>query len=150
MEIKTTPPVKVIFFTTRTSLEELESFIVKVAESLYAEVTKQGLIPTGPQYWTYHGMDGKPDTVFTLEICVPVNAAPKTESVFQYKELPAFKCVSLLHNGSWDNLGKVYSSAMANIFAKQKQPSGFSREMYINIDLENPANNITEVQIGIN
>ncbi|CAN5644053.1 hypothetical protein BH10BAC2_BH10BAC2_29810 [soil metagenome] len=32
MEIKTTPPVKVMFFTTRTSLEELESFVVKVAE----------------------------------------------------------------------------------------------------------------------
>ena len=150
MEIKIAPPVKVMFFTARTSLEELESFVVKVAESIYAEITRQGLIPTGPQYWTYQGMDGKPDTVFTLEICIPVNAAPKTESVFLYKELPAFTCVSVLHNGSWDNLGKVYSTTMPNILAQQKQPNGFSREMYINIDLENPANNITEVQIGIN
>lgn len=150
MEIKTTPPVKVMFFTTRTSLEEIESFVLKVAERLYAEVTKQGLIPTGPQYWTYQGMDGKPGTIFTLEICVPVNAAPKTESAFLFKELPALKCVSVLHNGSWDNLDKVYSNTMPAIFAQQKQPNGFSREMYTNIDLENPANNITEVQIGIN
>ena len=150
MEIKTTPPVKVMFFTTRTSLEELESFVLKVAEELYEEITKQQLIPTGPQYWTYHGMDGKPDTVFTLEICVPVNGAPKTESVFLYKELAAFKCAAVLHHGSWDNLSKVYGTAIPNIFAQQKQLNGFFREMYINIDLENPANNITEVQIGIN
>jgi effector-binding domain-containing protein len=150
MELKTTPPVKVMFFTTRTSLEELESFVLKVAEQLYAEIAKQQLIPTGPQYWTYHGLDGKPDTIFTLEICVPVNKAPVEESIFLYKELGAFKCVSILHNGSWDDLAQVYGSAIQNIFAQQKQMNGFYREIYINIDMENPGNNITEVQIGIN
>jgi effector-binding domain-containing protein len=150
MEIKITPPVKVMFFTTRTSFEQLEGFVLTVAERLYAEIAEQQLIPTGPQYWTYHGVDGKPDTVFTLEICVPVNKEPKKDSIFLYKELPAFKCASVLHNGSWDNLSKVYGNAISNIFAHQKQLNGFFREMYINIDLENPANNITEVQIGIN
>lgn len=150
MEIKTTPPVKVMFFTTRTSLEELENFVVKVAERLYAEITNQNLLPTGPQYWIYHGMDGKPETIFTLEICVPVNREPKTESAFLYKELPAFKCASVLHNGVWDDLGKVYETTIPNIYAQQKQPNGFSRELYLNIDLQEPKNNITEVQIGIN
>ena len=150
MELKTTPPVKVMFFTTRTSLEELESFVLKVAEQLYAEIARQKLIPTGPQYWTYHGLDGKPDTVFTLEICVPVSKAPVEESIFLYKELGTFKCVSILHNGSWDDLAQVYGSAIKNIFAQQKQMNGFCRELYINIDMENPGNNITEVQIGIN
>jgi len=149
MEIKTTPPVKVMFFTTRTTLEELEGFAVKVAEQLYTEIAKQQLIPTGPQYWTYHGLDGKPDTVFTLEICVPVNKEPAQESVFLFKELVPFKCAAVLHNGSWDELSHVYDTTIKNIFASQKQMNGFFRELYINIDMTNPANNITEVQIGI-
>ena len=37
-----------------------------------------------------------------------------------------------------------------NIFAQQKQMNGFCRELYINIDMDNPGNNITEVKIGIN
>jgi len=114
-----------MFFTSRTSLEELESFVVKVAERLYAEITKQQLIPTGPQYWTYHGMDGKPDTIFTLEICVPVNAEPVIESAFLYKELPALKCASVIHNGSWNDLGKAYGKVIAELLASQKQLNGF-------------------------
>lgn len=39
------PPVKVMLRTARTSLEDLESFAITVAERLYAEIMVQGLIP---------------------------------------------------------------------------------------------------------
>lgn len=140
--------MKVMFFTTTTTLEELDQYVFTIAEKLYAAICSQQLIPTGPQFWTYIGMDGNPATKFTLEICVPVNGQPGRPSDFLFKELPAFKCMSIIHNGSWDELGKAYAANMPEIM-QQQQLTGITRETYSNIDFENAANNITDIQIGI-
>ncbi|MBG9375259.1 GyrI-like domain-containing protein [Panacibacter sp. DH6] len=149
MQVKTFPPMKVMFFTTKTTLEELEQYVYQVAEKLYADICRLQLIPAGPQFWTYIGMDGNPATTFTLEIAVPVSKKPRLQPVFQFKEVPAFTCATAVHYGSWDELGKTYAAIMPSLL-QQQQLTGFTREIYLNIDFDNPANNITEIQIGIN
>lgn len=149
MNTKSIPAIPVIFFTARTSLKDIQQFVGKVAEQLYAEAARRHLLPTGPLHWIYNGADGKPDTIFTLEICLPVNKEPAEESVFLFKELPPFNCVSVMHHGAWDHLYETYDRVIADIYASGKQMTGFCREQYLYMDFNNPVNNLTEVQIGI-
>jgi effector-binding domain-containing protein len=149
MNQKTIPAIPVIFFTTRTSLKDIQQFVGNVAEQLYAEAARQHVLPTGPLHWIYNGADGKPDTIFTLEICLPVNKEPAEENIFLFKELPPFHCVSVLHHGAWDHLYETYDRVIGDIYASGKQMTGFCREQYLYMDFNIPGNNLTEVQIGI-
>ena len=149
MTQKTTPAIPVIFFTTRTTLKELPNYVVKVAKELYAEAVANDLLPAGPLHWVYIGADGKPDTVFTLEIALPVSGPLKKESVFLQKELPSFTSLSATHNGAWDHLYETYEKLIDEVMVKGNKLSGICRELYHRIDLANPQHNITEVQVGI-
>ena len=149
MQIQTMPPANVLFFTTRTTLNQISEHVITVAQQLYRECNKQQLLPTGPLYWIYYDLDGRPDTVFTLEIALPVDRSPQAESLFLYKQLPPFKCAAVTHYGSWNNLPSVYAQLVPQLLQNGERLSNISRELYINIDLTEPANNITLVQVGI-
>ncbi len=151
MEINTftVPPVPVIFFTARTTIPQLSMFTGEVARKLYAEAVRQDLLPTGPLHWIYYGMDGKPDTVFTLEIALPVDRAATEESLFIYKELPPFNCMSATHYGSWDNMHSTYGRLIGEIQSNAKKMDGICRELYLHMDFQNPENDVTVVQIGV-
>jgi effector-binding domain-containing protein len=149
MITKHVPPIPVLFFTARTSLKEIGQFVGIVARQLYAEAAKQELLPTGPLQWVYIGADGKPDTVFALEIALPVDGIPKESSVFLHKQLPPFDCVSVLHHGAWDHLYETYDRVIDEIGSQGKKMTGFCREQYIYMDFDKPENNITEVQMEV-
>ncbi len=149
MVIKTNPAMPVLFFTTRTTLKNISQYVGTVAKQLYAVAAKQELLPTGPLQWIYIGADGKPDTLFTLEIALPVDGLPKEESLFLYKELTPFECVTTLHHGAWEHLYETYDRLISDVNANGKKLSGVCREQYLYMDFNEPANNLTEVQIGI-
>jgi effector-binding domain-containing protein len=151
MEIHTitVPPVPVIFFTTRATIPELSMFAGEVARKLYAEAARQNLLPTGPLHWVYYGMDGKPDTVFTLEIALPIDGSAYEESLFLHKELPPFTCISATHYGKWDNMHHTYGKLISAIESGSKKMYGICRELYLHMDFKNPENDVTVVQIGV-
>lgn len=86
MEIRTQPPMKVLFSSHRTTIPQLNNFVGTIAKELYAEASASNALIYGPQYWIYHGMDGNMDTVFTLEIALPVQGEIRS-SKFSIKEL---------------------------------------------------------------
>jgi effector-binding domain-containing protein len=116
-------------------------------KDLYAEAATSTLV-SGPLYWIYHGLDGKPDTVFTLEIALPIQGKFQS-SKFSIKELPAFKTITHIHEGAWEQLSATYGQMMQHIEANKIPMKDECRELYLNIDFEKPENNITEVQVGI-
>ncbi len=148
MEIKTSPAVTTLFETKQTTLKDLGSFAGIIAAQLYAEAARLQVLPTGPITWRYLGADGKPDTVFTLEILLPINGNVESPQ-FQTKELPGLKCASTIHYGSWERFPEVYGKFMPEIFAQGRKTTGETRELYLNMDFTNPENNITEIQVGI-
>lgn len=150
MLIRTIHPIHVLFFETKTSLKELSQHVRYVARKIYQDALRNDLEVTGPVYWIYEGADGNPETVFSLTIALPVSPSEKIlESEFQTKYLDSFNCVTEQLFGDWNGLGKVYGSLISDIFSQNKTLSGQNREVYINMDFENPERNITEVQIGI-
>ena len=149
MEIKTLPPINVLYYSTETTLKDLGQYVFNVAKQLYTECCKTHILPTGPVYWVYYGADGNPDKVFTLEIALPVNHPPIASSLFKFKQLPAFKCIEAVHYGNWNELHTTYAQVVPALLAEGHTLSNCSREMYVNIDLTHPQNNITTLQIGV-
>lgn len=141
--------MNVLYCTYQTSLLTLHDKIGTVARDLYAEAARQHLLVTGPVYWFYYGADGKPETIFTLEIAIPVSGTPLTNDRFLFNELPSFKCLSLLHTGAWSDLANTYNRLMEKILHDGLVMNGLCREAYINIDFSRDECNLTEVQIGL-
>jgi effector-binding domain-containing protein len=149
MQVKTHPAMNVIYSSHKVTLATLHEKIGTVARDLYEEAALQHLLVTGPVYWFYYGMDGKPETVFTLEIAIPISGIPKTTDTLLFNELPAFKCLSVVHQGAWSGLKDVYATLIGKIQADQLVMNGICREAYLNIDFSRDECNLTEVQIGI-
>jgi len=151
MQIRTIQPMHVFCFETETTMQEMFQYIRVKAQQLYADAIKNGLEITGPVYWIYNGADGQPETRFLLTIALPVSQseAELSESEFKLKTLDSFRCLSHTHEGAWENLGETYGQLFSEIQVKDPATSGQNREIYLNMDFDNPAGNITEVQIGL-
>src|SRR6185437_3117261 len=72
MLIRTHPYMTVLYSTREATLHDLPKFSGTVVKELYQYVADLDLLVCGPQYWFYHGVDGKPQTKFTLEVALPV------------------------------------------------------------------------------
>jgi len=149
MTIKEINPITVLSFRQQVTLTGLQQYVGVKAQELYREAVQHNLGVMGPVYWGYYGMDGKPETVFTLEICLPVAGGENYKGEFALKQLGAFKCLSDWHNGAWSDFPATYGRLFQEISKKQYIPSGQCREIYQHIDFVHEENNLTEVQVGI-
>lgn len=149
MIIKETQPFNALTFTTQARLPELSKYGL-VGQKLCSEAERLGVQPDGALQWNYFGIDGRPETVFTLVIALPVQEKEAEVQGFESKQIPALKCLSLIHEGPWENLPQSYGKAMGYLSANSLTMTGECREIYATIDPEETANNITEIQIGIN
>ncbi|MCK8494369.1 GyrI-like domain-containing protein [Spirosoma sp. RP8] len=149
MQTKQAPPMTTLCYTTNTTLKELHRFWNVTAQGIYREANRLGLDIMGPVYWSYYGVDGNPDTVFRLEISLPVSKATGQPDGFAFKRWEPFHCLAALHVGPWENLPETYRRLMSTVFEQGNQPNGICREVYLNMNLEQPPHNVTEVQIGL-
>lgn len=139
----------VAYHTHQVSMKDLQAIVGTSAMKLYSEVVGSGLFVAGPVYWMYTGMDGKPDTVFTLDVAIPITGDIPNHANVSTRKLDPFHCLSTIHEGAWDKLSDTYATLMERVHVLRLPLNGFIREMYTNIDFVNPGNNITEVQVGI-
>ena len=143
--------MQVLCFETQTTLQEMLQYVRVVAHKMYTIAVQNELEITGPVYWIYEGMNGNPETVFSLTIALPIAFRNKelNHSDFKLKKLETFHCASEQHMGDWNKLGETYDCLIPEIIASNLTMSGQNREIYLNMDFQNPEANITEIQIGI-
>lgn len=150
MQIKEIKPINFLFFRTRAKVSELGRYVGIVARELYRDAFLNDLEITGPVYWNYIGFEGDESKDFILEIALPIAEIPgHYEGKFRVKREETFYCVSLLHEGSWFDIPYGYTKLMEFIRSQQLKALALNREVYINMDFNNPSANITEIQIGI-
>jgi DNA-binding transcriptional MerR regulator len=86
------------------------------------------------------------------EACMPVRGGQPTEEI-GVRELPAVRCVTLLHKGPYDDLGRSYSRVLEHVRAKGYEVFLPTREVYHKgpgmIFRGNPRNYLTEIQIPV-
>lgn len=148
--IKQVKPINFLFHRAEVKISDLINQ-VPVAKDLFKESVRLELHPSGPIHWHYFGFMGDETKPFTLEVCLPTASIPADyDGAFHFKRTEDFKCVSLLHEGAWHEIPKSYGIIMAFMQQHQLQPTGITRELYINADFANPEANVTEIQMGIN
>ena len=151
MELKKVHPMQALCFETQTKLSEIGEYVRVVAYKMYQSAVRNDLEITGPIYWIYEGMDGNPETIFSLTIALPITFK-ETElknTDFKLKTLQSFKCAATQHPGDWEKLAESYGTLIPKILSNNLKMSGENREIYLNMDFQNPEANITEIQIGI-
>lgn len=146
---KNVAPINFLYYETRTTLAELPGLVGHVQQSLYEEAVQKKLFVSGPAYWTYFNFHDTQKPI-DLQISLPVAKVPKRfKGQFRIKTAGQFRCIAYTHLGSWEKFSESYSQLMRFIHKQKLCLTGESRELYINIDFENPASNVTEIQIGI-
>ncbi len=150
MEKKNIKEINVLMYSMTTTLATIMTDPGQVPYEIVAKAQELGLEIAGPQIWQYVGVDGKPDTEFKLDICLPVKEAKGDAGKFRFEVLPEINCISEIHKGSWKNLANTYSRLFGEMSRKGIIPNGESREVYHAYDLENEEKNVTEIQIVLN
>lgn len=147
--LKVVKPINFMFHRAEVKLSDLANQ-VPVAKELFKESVRLDLHPSGPIHWHYFGFSGDPSTPFTLEVCLPVANVPNDyDGKFHFKRTEAFKCVSIIHEGSWQEIPESYGVIMQYIQQKQLQVRGVTRELYINADFNFLDANVTEIQMSV-
>jgi len=149
MLIRTHPCMNVLYSTRQATLDDLPKFSGTVVRELYRYVADLDLLVCGPQYWFYYGVDGRPNTRFTLEVALPVQGKIPTAVLPMFKRVPAFRCLSSRYEGPWEGLAEHYRQMLQHIKDNQLNMNGMYAESFLHIDLDEPDNQITEIQIGL-
>jgi DNA-binding transcriptional MerR regulator/effector-binding domain-containing protein len=87
-----------------------------------------------------------------FEACMPIRKGESTDAI-NVRQLPGGRCVSLLHKGPYDDLGRSYSKILAYVHEKGYEVALPIREVYIKgpgmIFKGNPKKYLTEIQMLI-
>jgi len=147
--IKQIKPINFLFHSAEVKISDLTNQI-PIAKELFKESVRLDLHPSGPIHWHYFGFMGDELKSFRLEVCLPIASIPSGyDGKFHFKRTENFKSVSFLHEGGWQEIPTSYGILMEYLRQHQLQPSGVTRELYINADFSYPEANITEIQMGI-
>ncbi|GAB3553071.1 GyrI-like domain-containing protein [Spirosoma fluminis] len=139
-------PFTALCFTTQTTLQAMNEHN-HIPEELYAEADRLGLFPAGPIHYVYTDVTGNPANAFQLNIVLPIERAKDESNVFSVTTFRPFRCVSYTHTGSWSEFPTVYNTLFAQFYGEGYQGGSIIREVYVVVDIENPANCVTEIQI---
>ncbi|HET6883012.1 MAG TPA: MerR family transcriptional regulator [Pirellulales bacterium] len=84
------------------------------------------------------------------EACMPLRRKQEADGI-AVRELPGGRCVSLVHRGPYDQLGRAYAKVFEYMKQRKYQPLTPSREVYLKgpgmIFKGNPKNYLTEIQV---
>lgn len=151
MRQRTVKAQRVLRYTTEATLKDLDKYTGTKPCELMEEAKRIGYKTLEPQIWQYIGCEPNPDKIFTLEIMLPIQGEGNglKPNNFEIVDIPAFKCVSELHEGEWKEMGNTYGKIMNYCKDNNFQYNGLCREVYVHCDFEEHSNCITDVQMGI-
>lgn len=145
---KETAPFTALCFTTQTTLATLSDWN-HVPDELYTEADRLGLQMVGPIQYIYTGITGDMNNEFQVDIAFPISAPADSAGTFSYKTFAGFRCAACTYRGPWADFPAVYDALFEQFYASGRRTNQLIREVYAVVDFENPANCLTEIQIGL-
>ncbi len=144
--VKFAPAVVVAAHRTPTTYVEIFNDIPTGFATVMAALNDADIDPAGVPFTLYHqAPDG--DTAGDIAMCVPI--AGNTDGV-KAIELAAETTASVVHRGSYDDMGKSYASAASWIHEHGHRIVGPTREIYLNSPAEVAEDELlTEIQFPI-
>ena len=87
-----------------------------------------------------------------FEACMPIRQGQSVDGI-SVRELPGGRCLSLLHRGPYDDMGRSYAKIFKHLAAGSHRMQMPTREIYLKgpgmIFKGNPKNYLTEIQVLI-
>ena len=155
--------VKVDFKNSSFEVEEKPLEAIKIAgvrmKGKYSDCGKGfgrigksfGRYICGKPLCLYYDNEYRPDDA-DFEACMPVKGGKEVEGI-SIRQLPAGRCVSLLHKGPYDDLGRSYAKILEYVKTKGYEVVMPTREVYLKgpgmIFKGNPKKYLTEIQFLI-
>jgi DNA-binding transcriptional MerR regulator/DNA gyrase inhibitor GyrI len=142
-EEKVLPAIKIAAVRMKAPYDECGQGFAKIGKQFWNQIC-------GPALMLFYDMDYQ--EVADYETCMPIRGG-KAQNGIEVRDLPGGRCVSLLHQGPYEQLSQSYQKALA--YAKEKGYCLVSpcREVYLKapgmLFKGNPKNYLTEIQLMI-
>lgn len=141
---------KIIFYKEgTTTLARIHEYADRVVPALMQEAENRKLLPAGPLEFIYFGCTGDMEQEFRLQIALPVEEQKAGAGEFSFRQTDSFYCLHHDYAGDVNQMFPVYEMLYRQLAQKQWQPSDEVREVYKQWEHLTSANNLTEIQIGL-
>jgi effector-binding domain-containing protein len=149
--LKEVPPTTfVVSSHDDVTIPEIPAIARNEVDQLIATIEEEGLVPTSPVVFIYHGADGTPTTRFKLTLAFPLAQRPgSVPEPYEILDTPTFRCVSTDFVGAMDEILRGYARLFDEIARQGLTFTGESREIYRKWVGYLSDDNVTELQLGV-
>lgn len=150
VSIKNNDAITALFHRTETTYDEIFHDIPAGFGLTMGKITEENLDPVGPPFTLfYQAPDG--DTTGDIAMCVPVSAELDLSDMSDMVvTIPAGPVASIIHQGSYENMGESYATVATWIHERGHRIAGPNREIYFNSPAEvSEADLLTEILVPI-
>jgi DNA-binding transcriptional MerR regulator/effector-binding domain-containing protein len=142
-EEKTLQAMKIAAVRMNAPYKDCGQGFCKIGKTFWNQIS-------GPPLLLIYDMDYQ--EVANYEACMPVRGGQSRDGI-EVRDLPAGRCVALLHKGPYEQLSRSYEKALAYVKAKGYELTAPCRELYLKgpgmFFKGNPKNYLTEIQLMI-
>jgi DNA-binding transcriptional MerR regulator/effector-binding domain-containing protein len=142
-EEKNLPAMKIATVRMHAPYTDCGQGFAKIGKAFWNQIT-------GPAVLLIYDHDYQ--EIANYETCMPVKGGQSRDGI-EVRDLPAGRCVALLHKGPYEQLSRSYQQALAYVKQKNYKLSSPCREVYLKgpgmIFKGNPENYLTEIQLMI-
>src|SRR5439155_5794737 len=140
-EEKVLPPMKIAAVRMQAPYKDCGQGFAKICKAFWNQIR-------GPALLLCYDMDYQ--EIANYEACMPVRGGQSRDGI-EVRDLPSGKCVSLLHQGPYEQLSQSYQQALAYVKQHGYELVAPCREVYLKgpgmIFKGNPKNYLTEIQL---
>ena len=150
VRVKEVPEKRVFAAKKEIKMADVGEFAMQTLPELAKKATELKLGQRGPIMLCYHGFTGDYEKPFTIEADYPVwRDDDDYVGDFAFRTAPKFKCASVIYQGAPDGIGAAWQKLVSEAEAAGYKMTGESRELFLSWEAPDSANNITELQLGI-
>lgn len=150
MIVQTIPAKQYIFGSIETDFKNMGKPVVATLTALGEKSREEKKALFGPVLHYYYGAPHRaPDKAFKMETGFFAPDGVKDIGDFKVRELPAFKCASVLYVGPGTRIGDAWQNVYRSLRAQGLTATDEERELYLYWEGVDSPNNIVQVQVGV-
>lgn len=150
MIVQTIPAKHYIHRGLETDFKSMGEPIGKTLTRMMKAATENKVGLHGGVLHFYYGAPHRsPDKAFKMETGFFVPKEVKEVADFKVRELPKFKCATILYVGPAPRIGDAWQKLYRSLSDKGLTPTDEERELYLYWEGVDSPNNIVQVQVGV-
>ena len=146
---KRVDPIMFVHGSAETTFAGIADVAQTTIAGLNAEAAKVNRRFDGPVIFVYHNPTQEADKPFKLEIGYPADRLNYALGDYPVRVLEPFRCMSVTFKGPMDHIEKAYDAVLSAMTEQELKASGEMREVYLVWAGPDSAENVVEVQIGL-